>query len=308
MRGLAAAWLPKPTGWTPSRVYADRRVFFYLSRALVLLMAVAGLVCSAVTNSRQKEDIIEDAVGVALWSLAHLVTTVVLTAVTYAASGPDSHTVVEHIRDDVTDDEAATRRLSGDEDVEKEELPSLTNGPRSCCSLALSVLGGLWFTFACLLVVSNTIAETAQRDPPGTLFNIDGKLMHMHCTGSRLQPEDPLVLFFHGFGGQMLDSARLRLDMDSSTRFCAFDRRGYGWSERGDRPRSSDTFALETWALLEASGEDTSRIFMMGHSFAGHNMRLFRAQAPQRIVAMVAIDTVMPKGRSRTSQFIKLNN
>merc|ERR1712127_909919 len=100
--------------------------------------------------------------------------------------------------------------------------------------------------------------------------------MHLHCTGEKQRPEDPLLLFFHGFGGQALDAVRYRDNLDDKMRFCAFDRQGYGWSERGEKPRTSTQFAFETHELLRLAGEDTERLLLVGHSFAGFNMRVFR--------------------------------
>jgi pimeloyl-ACP methyl ester carboxylesterase len=81
--------------------------------------------------------------------------------------------------------------------------------------------------------------------------------------------------------------------LSQTTRVCAFDRSGYGWSEPGPRPRDGAQVVAELHALLMAAGE-LGPYVLVGHSLGGVHVRLFAVQYPNEVVGLVLVDTAHP--------------
>jgi len=81
--------------------------------------------------------------------------------------------------------------------------------PPVCCSCCCCPLMGAVVVLLQLLLVNQSMgaAAAARNFPPGRLVTVNGRAMHLHCTGRRQTATDPLVLLFHGYGGQALDWA-----------------------------------------------------------------------------------------------------
>ena len=63
------------------------------------------------------------------------------------------------------------------------------------------------------------------------------------------------------------------------TRACAYDRAGFGKSDRGPLPRTAGRLADELHTLLRTSGEPPPYV-LVGHSFGGLVTRIFAARYP----------------------------
>jgi pimeloyl-ACP methyl ester carboxylesterase len=74
-----------------------------------------------------------------------------------------------------------------------------------------------------------------------------------------------------------------------STRVCAYDRAGMGWSERGPRPRDMNQQVAELHALLTGAVIDPPYL-LVGHSYGGRIARVYAKEYPSEIVGMVLID------------------
>ena len=86
--------------------------------------------------------------------------------------------------------------------------------------------------------------------PPGKLVDVGGYRLHLHCIGQG----SPTVVLDAGLGGFSLDWGAVQPHITTSTRVCAYDRAGLGWSEPGPTPRSPQQFAAELHALLTNAG------------------------------------------------------
>jgi pimeloyl-ACP methyl ester carboxylesterase len=75
--------------------------------------------------------------------------------------------------------------------------------------------------------------------PPGQLVDIGGHRLHLHCVGQG----SPTVVLNAGLGAFSLDWGAVQPQIAASTRVCAYDRAGLGWSEPGPLPRSPQQFA-----------------------------------------------------------------
>src|SRR5215207_8827824 len=129
-------------------------------------------------------------------------------------------------------------------------------------------------------------AGDARRYPaPGQLVDIGGYRLHIQCVGAG----SPTVVLDAGLGGSSLDWSLVQSDLGSSTRVCAYDRAGMGWSDPGPQPRTPRQIARELHTLLTNAGIAEPYV-LVGHSLAGKNVRLFAPSHPEEVAAMVLVD------------------
>jgi pimeloyl-ACP methyl ester carboxylesterase len=125
--------------------------------------------------------------------------------------------------------------------------------------------------------------------PPGQLIDVDGHEMHIDCRGEG----SPTVVLDAGLGDGAVNFGPLQTEIAEFTRVCRYDRAGYGWSEAGPEPRTSQQIVDELGALLDAAGEP-GPFLLAGHSFGGLNMILFAAEHPDETAGVVLIDSSHP--------------
>jgi pimeloyl-ACP methyl ester carboxylesterase len=78
-------------------------------------------------------------------------------------------------------------------------------------------------------------------------------------------------------------------EIATSTRVCAYDRAGLGWSEPGPLPRSPQQFADELHVLLTNADVEGPYVLVV-HSISGKTARLFASQHPNEVAGMVLVD------------------
>src|SRR5215218_8259376 len=122
--------------------------------------------------------------------------------------------------------------------------------------------------------------------PPGQLVDVGGYRLHLHCIGHG----SPTVVLDAGLGAFSLDWGAVQPQIATSTRVCAYDRAGLGWSEPGPTPRSPQQFAAELHALLTNGGVEGPYV-LVAHSLSGKTARLFANQHPDEVAGMVLVDT-----------------
>jgi pimeloyl-ACP methyl ester carboxylesterase len=121
--------------------------------------------------------------------------------------------------------------------------------------------------------------------PPGQLVDVGGYRLHIQCMGSG----SPTVVLDAGLGGSSLDWNLVQGDLSQTTRVCAYDRAGMGWSEAGPQPRTPERIARELYTLLTNAGIDGPYV-LVGHSLGGKNIRMFALQRPELVAGMVLVD------------------
>ena len=114
--------------------------------------------------------------------------------------------------------------------------------------------------------VYNTVASTrlARAHPvPGTFYTVDGRLMHIDCTGEGT----PTVILESGIGDDWLIWQAVQPELSEATRVCSYDRFGLGWSEPSSGARDAVSIAaqLHTLNVAKISGP----LLLVGHSGAG---------------------------------------
>jgi pimeloyl-ACP methyl ester carboxylesterase len=129
-------------------------------------------------------------------------------------------------------------------------------------------------------------AGDARRYPaPGQLVDVGGYRLHIQCVGTG----SPTVVLDAGLGGSSLDWNLVQPELGRSTRVCAYDRAGMGWSDPGPQARTPGQIARELHTLLTNAGIAGPYV-LVGHSLAGKNVRMFALQHPDQVAAMVLVD------------------
>jgi len=104
-------------------------------------------------------------------------------------------------------------------------------------------------------------------------------------------PDAPGLLLVHGFGGAKEDFADHLDALARDHRVVAFDHRGHGESDAPDDPAaySLDRLAVDALAVAEATGLRELRL--LGHSMGGMVARRVALEYPERLAALVLMDT-----------------
>jgi hypothetical protein len=119
----------------------------------------------------------------------------------------------------------------------------------------------------------------------GKLFWVNDHYMNLICYGTP-SVNNTVVLFEHGWQGSSLDFSHIQPNLFNKTISCSYDRSGYGFSDIGKFPRTSLQIAQELNELLKVANIDNDLI-LVGHSFAGYNMRVFRSLNRTRIKGLL---------------------
>lgn len=153
----------------------------------------------------------------------------------------------------------------------------------------------LW-VIALLLVMTAAGVVSAQDGgsdlppAPGEMIDVGGYSLHLNCTGEG----SPAVILDAGLGDWSINMASLQAQIAEFTQVCTYDRAGYGWSDEGPMPRTSQQIVDELATLLENSGVEPPYI-LAGHSFGGINVIMYAAQHPDLVDAVVLLDASHPQ-------------
>jgi pimeloyl-ACP methyl ester carboxylesterase len=129
-------------------------------------------------------------------------------------------------------------------------------------------------------------AGDATRYPaPGQLVDVGGYRMHIHCIGAGT----PTVVLNSGAGGFSAEWGLVQPELSKTTRVCAFDRAGMGWSEPGPAPRSPAHIADELHTLLTNAGI-AGPLVLVAHSAGGKHARLYAQRHPEHVAGIVLVD------------------
>jgi pimeloyl-ACP methyl ester carboxylesterase len=121
--------------------------------------------------------------------------------------------------------------------------------------------------------------------PPGRLVDVGGYRLHIQCVGTG----SPTVVLEAGLGGMSLHWDLVQSAIGQTTRVCAYDRAGMGWSDPGPQPRTPGQIARELHTLLVNAAVPGPYV-LVGHSVGGKNVRRFAQQYPAEVAGMVLVD------------------
>jgi pimeloyl-ACP methyl ester carboxylesterase len=92
---------------------------------------------------------------------------------------------------------------------------------------------------------------------------------------------------------------RVQHEVSGTTRVCAYDRSGMGWSESGPEPRDAKQVAGELHALLEGADIGPGPYVLVGHSFGGLYTQAYAARYPGEVAGVALIESSHPEQFSR---------
>jgi pimeloyl-ACP methyl ester carboxylesterase len=150
--------------------------------------------------------------------------------------------------------------------------------------LSLSLVGLLLLGLSYQAIAS--ALDASHYPAPGKLVDIGGYRLHINCTGTG----SPTVILDAGLGGTSLDWSKIQPAVARFTRVCSYDRAGYGWSDTGPGPRTSQQIVKELHLLL-VHDQVSGPYVLVGHSVGGLNMRLYAYRYPAEVAGMVLLDS-----------------
>ncbi len=137
-----------------------------------------------------------------------------------------------------------------------------------------------------LLAFSPRLAGLAQPKPFGQLVKIGGHRLHLHCEG-----KGPVtVLLLHGTPRFSFHFSLVQPRVAKFARVCVYDRAGDAWSEPIPGQPTADIFVEELDRVV-MNLSPRRAVVLAGHSVGGVLARAYYAQHPERVAAMVLIDT-----------------
>jgi pimeloyl-ACP methyl ester carboxylesterase len=125
---------------------------------------------------------------------------------------------------------------------------------------------------------------------PGRLVDIGGRRLHLDCTGTG----SPTVVLENGLAGRSPLWARISAATGGTTRVCAYDRAGTGWSDSAPGPRDSVAVAADLHRLLAVAGERGPYV-LAGHSTGGVYAMTYAARHPEQVAGLVLLDSASPR-------------
>ncbi|GAA5027948.1 hypothetical protein GCM10023258_23050 [Terrabacter aeriphilus] len=149
-------------------------------------------------------------------------------------------------------------------------------------AMLLAGTGGLYH--------ASTESPTAAAGPmPGKLVDVGGYRLHLNCTGTG----SPTVVLLNGLGETSPLWARVQPAVAATSRVCAYDRAGQGWSDDSPNPADATTAATDLHQLLSAAGE-TGPFVLAGHSSGGVHALTYTHLYDSDVAGVVLLDSASP--------------
>ena len=145
-------------------------------------------------------------------------------------------------------------------------------------SLMLPVAGALYEAMAAR-------SDAGAAPSAGRLIDVGGFRLHIYCVGSG----SPTVILDAGLGGTSLDWSLVQPELGTTTRVCAYDRAGMGWSDPSPHARTPEQLADELHQLL-TKAKIGGPYVLVAHSLSGKSARLFALNHRQEVAGMVLVD------------------
>ena len=154
--------------------------------------------------------------------------------------------------------------------------------------LALAVIGAIYQVVA-------TQIDQRTYPPPGELVDVGNHSLHINCVGQG----SPTVILEAASGGMSAHWVRVQQQIAQTTRVCAYDRAGLGWSEPGPEPRDARQISSELHTLLEGAGTEGPYV-LVGHSYGGLYARMYAARYSEEVAGVVLVDSSHPEQFTRS--------
>ena len=153
--------------------------------------------------------------------------------------------------------------------------------------IALGVIGVIYQFIA-------TKIDKHNYPPPGQMVDVGGYKLHLYSAGQG----GPTVILDALFPGTVSNWAWVQPEIAKTTRVCAYDRSGLGWSDSGPDPYDAEHQARELHDLLTKAGVPGPYI-LVGHSLGALSVRMFASLYPDEVAGMVLIEGTNPDSWKR---------
>src|SRR5215207_10023644 len=155
--------------------------------------------------------------------------------------------------------------------------------------LTLAVIGAIYQAIA-------TQIDQRTYPPPGEMVDVGTHNLHINCLGEG----SPTVILEAANLGMSAHWVRVQ-QLAQTTRVCAYDRAGMGWSERGTEPRDAKLISSELHTLLK--GADTQGPYVLvGHSYGGLYARMYAARYSEEVAGVALVDSMHPEQFTRSEE------
>jgi pimeloyl-ACP methyl ester carboxylesterase len=156
--------------------------------------------------------------------------------------------------------------------------------------VVLAVVGAIYQAIA-------TERDERAYPPPGHLVNVGGYSLHINCVGEG----SPTVILESALGAMSAHWVRVQQVVAETTRVCAYDRAGMGWSEPGPEPRDARQISSELHTLLKDADTEGPYV-LVGHSYGGLYARMYAARYPNEVAGVVLVDSSHPEQFTRSPE------
>jgi pimeloyl-ACP methyl ester carboxylesterase len=139
--------------------------------------------------------------------------------------------------------------------------------------------------------VGTVAAATSSNPAPesGRTYFANGHRLYPNCVGSGA----PTVVLFNGLGEWTPSWAWVQQNVSPTTRVCAFDRAGEGWSGGKATPQDGHEMASDLHALLRVAHVQPPYV-LVGHSVGGTYALVYAEQYPRQVAGLALIDSSTP--------------
>ena len=151
-----------------------------------------------------------------------------------------------------------------------------------------TIVHGIAATF--FLILGSVAAGFGQADfvrKPDRMVDIGTAKIFLNCTG---KGGSPTVVIEAGAGAWSIHWRKVQSEVSKTNRVCTYDRAGLGKSTSGKMPRTAKQAALDLEQVLSKSNEPGPYV-LVGHSYGGWVIRIFRDAYPERVAGMVLVDS-----------------
>ena len=163
--------------------------------------------------------------------------------------------------------------------------------------LALLVVVALSMVTGLVYQATATARDASAFPPPGQRIDVGGYSLHLYCLGEGT----PTVILDAANQGTVSNWAWIQPELARTTRVCAYDRAGLGWSDLGPEPQDVQQNAAALHTLLEKAGVQPPYV-LVGHSLGGLYVRMYAEMYPAEVVGMALIEGTLPDGLSALGQ------
>ncbi len=125
---------------------------------------------------------------------------------------------------------------------------------------------------------------------PQRLIEVEpGRRLHILCRGEG----SPTVILTAGLGQWSIAWSPVHSRIAETTRVCAWDRAGFGFSDASAEPQTLESTTGDLLRLLERAGIEGPYV-LVGHSAGGFESMAFADRRPGEVAGMVLVNSTVP--------------